>query len=194
MNKNEKDLIKKTREMEIELFDLWYDNSEVSSDAGEERAKIESPVEKIFYMNFMRMNFMHRSIEGSPVGPVYFGYFVDFHCQQLINRQTGAPYFGVPPKPQKYYVVDFLIEYWRHKNKYNPDEERIIRIAVELDGHDFHEKTKEQAKRDKEKDRFLQSQDYFVARYTGSEIYNNPQKVCLDIEWIFEYTSFKKIR
>ena len=57
-------------------------------------------------------------------------------------------------------------------------------MAVELDGHDFHEKTKEQSKNDKERDRILQSHGYFVARYTGSEIYNNPQKVCADEEEI----------
>jgi very-short-patch-repair endonuclease len=46
-----------------------------------------------------------------------------------------------------------------------------IKVAVECDGHDFHEKTKEQAQRDKEKDRFLQSKGWIVARFTGSEIY-----------------------
>lgn len=46
-------------------------------------------------------------------------------------------------------------------------------VIIECDGHDFHEKTKEQAKHDKERDRWLTAQGYKILRYTGSEIYNN---------------------
>jgi len=46
-------------------------------------------------------------------------------------------------------------------------------VIIECDGHDFHEKTKEQAKRDKKKDRELQAKGYRVFRFTGSEIWNN---------------------
>lgn len=47
-------------------------------------------------------------------------------------------------------------------------------IAIECDGHDFHERTKEQAQRDKARDRRLQSQAAKVLRFTGSEIYRDP--------------------
>lgn len=46
-------------------------------------------------------------------------------------------------------------------------------ILVECDGHDFHERTKEQASRDKQRDRELVMAGYKVLRYTGSEIYRN---------------------
>ena len=46
-------------------------------------------------------------------------------------------------------------------------------VIIECDGHDFHEKTKEQAKHDKERDRYFTSLGYKVLHYTGSEIYNN---------------------
>ena len=45
------------------------------------------------------------------------------------------------------------------------------KMIVECDGHDFHERTKEQAQRDKERDRTLQSLGFRVFRYTGSELY-----------------------
>lgn len=45
------------------------------------------------------------------------------------------------------------------------------RIIVECDGHAFHERTKEQAARDKLRDRELQRAGYKVFRFTGSEIY-----------------------
>lgn len=48
------------------------------------------------------------------------------------------------------------------------------RLVVEIDGHDFHEKTKEQAQRDKERDRFMVKAGAEVLRYTGSEVWANP--------------------
>jgi very-short-patch-repair endonuclease len=46
-----------------------------------------------------------------------------------------------------------------------------VRVAVECDGHDFHEKTKEQAARDKARDRYLTINGWHVLRFTGSEIH-----------------------
>lgn len=51
-----------------------------------------------------------------------------------------------------------------------------MRIAVECDGHDFHERTKEQAARDKSRDRALQAAGWRVLRFTGSEIWADPRK------------------
>lgn len=48
-----------------------------------------------------------------------------------------------------------------------------VYINVECDGHDFHERTKEQAARDKRRDRDLQSVGWVVARFTGSEIFKD---------------------
>jgi very-short-patch-repair endonuclease len=47
-------------------------------------------------------------------------------------------------------------------------------VLVECDGHEYHEKTKEQARKDKSRDRKLQSDGYKVLRFTGSEIFENP--------------------
>jgi hypothetical protein len=44
-------------------------------------------------------------------------------------------------------------------------------LVVECDGHDFHERTKEQASRDKRRDRDMQKAGYPVFRYPGSDIY-----------------------
>jgi len=52
-------------------------------------------------------------------------------------------------------------------------------LAVECDGHDFHERTKEQAARDRSRDRVLLEAGLPVVRFTGSEIYRNPQR-CAD--------------
>lgn len=47
-------------------------------------------------------------------------------------------------------------------------------IDVECDGHDFHEKTKQQAQRDKRRDRDIQQLGWNVMRFTGAEIWKNP--------------------
>lgn len=47
-------------------------------------------------------------------------------------------------------------------------------MIVECDGHDFHERTKEQARRDKSRDRYFQSLGHKVLHFTGSEIWADP--------------------
>lgn len=47
-------------------------------------------------------------------------------------------------------------------------------VFIECDGHDFHERTKEQASRDRSKDRAIQEAGIVVLRFTGSEIYRSP--------------------
>ncbi len=45
-----------------------------------------------------------------------------------------------------------------------------LQIVVETDGHDWHERTKAQARRDRQRDRDLQAIGYEVFRFTGAEI------------------------
>lgn len=65
------------------------------------------------------------------------------------------------------YTVDFLV-----LADFSDDK-----IIIECDGHDYHEKTKEQSKHDKERDRFLTSQGYKILRFSGSEIYNDFERI-----------------
>jgi very-short-patch-repair endonuclease len=48
------------------------------------------------------------------------------------------------------------------------------RVVVEVDGHDFHDRTKEQASRDRRRDRTLQGRNLPVLRFTGSDIWRDP--------------------
>lgn len=57
----------------------------------------------------------------------------------------------------------------------------VKQFAIECDGHDFHEKTKEQAREDKERERELIKNNYTVIRFTGSEIYNNAYKCTREV-------------
>lgn len=57
--------------------------------------------------------------------------------------------------------------------------EHATRIIVELDGHDFHERTPEQAQKDKSRDRELQAKGWHVLRFTGREVLRDPW-LCLN--------------
>lgn len=63
------------------------------------------------------------------------------------------------------YKVDFML-WFIHGSKAHG-------VAVECDGHAFHEKTKEQAAKDKLRDREILKAGFPVMRFSGSEIYKD---------------------
>lgn len=81
------------------------------------------------------------------------------HPQEKIKTDSGN------------YRVDFLVQFCIFKRGF-PDEWKYL--VVECDGHNFHEKTKTQVARDKKRDRSIQSLGYPILRFTGSEIYRDP--------------------
>lgn len=86
------------------------------------------------------------------------------HC--VVEPQYPIEIDGQP------YRVDFLVTVL-------PEKGSRVRVVVECDGHDFHEKTKEQATRDKFRDRAIQSLGWKVLHFTGSEIWKSP-RVCAE--------------
>jgi hypothetical protein len=54
------------------------------------------------------------------------------------------------------------------------------KTAVELDGHEWHERTKEQARSDRQRDRRLLRAGWHVARFTGSEIHEDVDACLLE--------------
>ncbi|MEN2468120.1 DUF559 domain-containing protein [Ornithinibacillus sp. JPR2-1] len=84
----------------------------------------------------------------------------------------------------KRYRLDFFIECTVGDTNH--------KFAIECDGHDFHEKTKEQAARDKSKDRNLASEGYTVIRFTGAEIWDRPVRCISEIsDIIYTKTGLK---
>lgn len=76
-------------------------------------------------------------------------------------------------------IIDFAINdagKWDPEHGFGPPR---FMLAVELDGHDFHERTKEQAQRDKARDRALAAAGYRVLRFTGSEVWRDAGN-CVD--------------
>ena len=54
-------------------------------------------------------------------------------------------------------------------------------LVIECDGHDYHERTKSQAARDRSRDRWMTSRGISVMRFTGSEIWADPYKCAEEV-------------
>jgi very-short-patch-repair endonuclease len=95
----------------------------------------------------------------------------------LVNAITPRLHLSIFPQDRVgAHRVDFLI---RCSTFTAPI--RSAAVAVECDGHDFHERTREQAARDKRRDRALQAAGFHVARFTGSEIHRDARDVARQV-------------
>lgn len=115
----------------------------------------ESPIERAFGMAFVMVQsyFYGRPHRQS-----------EWATTEAAPQQFMVPQFKATLSD---YRVDFLIGWIGRPLQHTA-------IVVECDGHAFHERTKEQAARDKSRDRTLSSEFARVIRFTGSEIYRNP--------------------
>lgn len=124
--------------------------------------EIKSPIEQAFYLaweNSGNIYPLQRRVQRM-IDQYVHGEIVAFYSQHKVIIGT------------KKYYLDFLLGICLPNNK-------TINIAVECDGHEFHEKTKTQARHDKQRERALIKEGYTVVRFTGSEIYADPHK-CAD--------------
>lgn len=81
------------------------------------------------------------------------------------------------------YRVDFLVsvKYWNGWKCY----------AVECDGHEFHQKTKEQVEKDNARQRDLQASGYTVIRFSGTEIYHKAYRCAMEVKRIIQAPAIK---
>lgn len=93
----------------------------------------------------------------------------------VVSGQSEFPssaHWRITPQAQiGAFRVDFLIE----------TADTGLRVVIECDGHEYHERTKVQARKDRSRDRELQGMGYIILRYTGSEIFADPLGCALDI-------------
>lgn len=54
-------------------------------------------------------------------------------------------------------------------------------VIVELDGHDFHDRNKQQRSYEKARDRHFIKKGYRVVHYTGSDVVKDPNKVAFEV-------------
>lgn len=97
------------------------------------------------------------------------------------SEDDGYDGFSIQPQATVgKYRIDFKVSYGtaqllRSGNDETADEWawHVGSVLVECDGHDFHERTKEQASHDRRKDRALQDAGFKVFRYTGSDVWKD---------------------
>lgn len=122
---------------------------------------LQSPLERKLFLELRRAN-------------VHFQpqYALNWYGQQIsINGKT----YGDPTNNFKdvLTVVDFYIE------------KQNTKLCVYTDGHTYHERTEEQAQRDRNIDRKLQELGFQVLRYTGKDVNENSYKIISDIQaWV----------
>jgi len=116
----------------------------------------ESPIEQLLAVELERINL---------TGMIFYNPFIDVVA---IEKQAW-----IECEKEKY-RVDFLIPvvYKNQENKM---------FVVECDGHEFHQKTKEQVEKDNERTRNLQKAGYEVIRFSGTEIWHKSYQCACEI-------------
>ncbi len=105
--------------------------------------------------------------------PIEKMFFLEWHYQKIFIPDDG--YILIPQYRDKditgKYFVDFMATELLDNTK----------IAIEIDGHDFHEKTKEQVRLDKKRERFITKNVFKFLRFSGSEIYKSPIEALTEV-------------
>lgn len=113
----------------------------------------ESPIEVIFA--FCYSFYLFYSTDGTS----YFELFTLYNQKKI--KANG-----------KTYRVDFVID--TDNDFYRSRTEHPVKVVFECDGHEFHEKTKEQVEYGNKRDYDLKMAGYDVIHFSGSQIYNDP--------------------
>ena len=115
-----------------------------------------------------------------------------FNFAYSVLRMRATKYIDLYLIPQyeikcngKKYIADFVFDTQEVCSPWL-DIVNDYKLVVECDGHDFHEKTKEQVIHDNERDYDLKSAGYDILHFSGSEIYNDPFKCA---EKVLKYIS-----
>jgi very-short-patch-repair endonuclease len=140
-----------------------------------EEAKGDSEIEKLFAAALSA----HARISVAELSDVVFADSPDE--ADRIRGSKRKPHLVVE---RQYKIAQFRVDFlfsawsegriWRGGGKYSDVAPGWRKLVVECDGHDFHERTKEQVARDKARDRAIVSAGYDVFRFSGSEIWRDP--------------------
>lgn len=94
----------------------------------------------------------------------------DWYSIQLNNNTLDIQ---IEPQPKESYFNGYIPDFAIYVNNL------LSGYVIEIDGHEWHEKTKEQVRADKEKDRVYLKNGFIPVRFTGSEVYHDVKK-CVD--------------
>jgi len=133
--------------------------TEIAGYSCEDSPELESPLEAIFKIWWAAVTL--------------FDEFGSSYTLELV------PQVEIQTKGRRY-RVDFEVvpqdkDEWAEAHRYGFEWRRI---AIELDGHEFHERTVEQVIGRNQRDRDLQESSWRVVHFSGTEFYRQPE-VCV---------------
>ena len=123
-----------------------------------------SPIEQVFYVAINTV----MKISNIP-------------CADQIDTISGSYLYGIAIFPQVEigkYRVDFKVSF--HIPKYKGKEYRKS-VIVECDSQSFHERTENERRYEKSRDRYFNSKGYTVFHFTGKEILCEPFRVASEV-------------
>lgn len=130
-------------------------------------AEIESPIEKMFFIALHG----YAELFDLTIFPI--------HSDFVITERNSGTIHLCAQKVIGDYRVDFLISHIDiNDNK--------IDLIVELDGHAFHDKNKEQRAYEKARDRYFSRNGFKTLHFTGSEVFRDPFKCVLEAFSVLE--------
>lgn len=146
----------------------------------------DTPIEKLFFAALVVVSeWGHRVHNNVSFGPLEKR--GSLYETEVVH---GDPLTWIYVSPQVQlpdWRVDFLISVVEpNGSRESPTWHELI---VECDGHDFHERTKLQAAKDRSRDRSAQLGGRIILRFTGSELWRDPV-ACADevLQWADNYT------
>ena len=143
------------------------------------------------------------------------GFYIDKNCQSPIeqilffafdiiafdkesDKEIVPNLFFVPQQKIIANGYKYIADFYFDSDLLKDDGYKALnnlKLVIECDGHEFHEKTKEQVKRNNERDYNLKLAGYDILHYSGSQIFNDPLKCAVEIHdyiqrhvksWVFE--------
>jgi len=126
----------------------------------------DSPIEKLFYAG-LSSAIMFRRCEFEDL---YLASSEEEESKWMEGERNITSLIVRPQAKFSEWRVDFLF----HAYAWGVGRHRWRRLIVECDGHDYHERTKEQAAKDRSRDRLGLQKEVPVIRFTGSELWRDP--------------------
>lgn len=112
----------------------------------------------------------------SPIEAIFalwWCYYAD--VMQIKEDIQAWPQWGFAPINGRQYRADFV--FWPRKLDEVTKDTWFRGVVVELDGHDFHERTPEQVMLRDQRDRDLIAANYVVLHFSGTEMHRHPESV-----------------
>lgn len=162
-----------------DVIEEAFEFAEENNLTGTERVSVWIPAVRRMALEFAARMSLASMWCGSPVEEMFLAALLssDRAVNVVLLDPEGNRHFLTdnPDYPERYlvqpqfrvgrYRCDFLITM-----KWNEYQTSVV---VEIDGHEFHEKTKQQVSKDKARERSIVSSGYRVLRFSGSDVFNN---------------------